>query len=75
MPTENSEKIRVSKVGSFFKSTVSNHSYLQGSVMNALTASHGPSESIAGSTNRPSDCIEGSGTKFKAFQGSWDPAP
>lgn len=77
MPIENSEKVSVSvnKVRYLLKSIgivhhvttyipISNHSHMQGSVMNALTASHGPPESVAGSRNRPPDCSERTGTKF-----------
>lgn len=46
----------------------SNRSYIQGSVMNALTASHGPSESAAGPRNRSLDCGERSGIKFTYFR-------
>lgn len=54
MPIENSEKVSISvnKVRYFLKSIeisimlqpipISNHSYMQGSVMNALMASRGP---------------------------------
>lgn len=76
MPIENSEKVSVSvnTVKYFLKSIkifimlpsipISNHSHMQGSVTNALMASHGPSVSIPGSRKRCLGCSERSGTKF-----------